>query len=236
MHVIACTEPFLNKDMCTVGSGSAELCRITFVWVSSNRGRLLTVLAASREKSMPLGGFSSLEHGERVCLSGLSAWLMRAVIRCVHVCVCLYIMCVACICWQLPGKHWIQVFRKEEFGDMRSWRITFSCNRDFHCRTSHVTKKISLSSAWQVNLSKRINRRCWIRLENYAGVSIPWAGAGALSVHDPSSTGSGAVGPRGPCRPLTIDRPGTMLPILNTLTPPTPLKERERRKQYKKQK
>lgn len=64
------TDPIANKRICTVGSGFAELWRIMFVWVSSDGGCLLTVLAALGEKSLLLEACACLEHGERlsVCL------------------------------------------------------------------------------------------------------------------------------------------------------------------------
>lgn len=63
-----------------------------------------------------------------------------------------------------------------------------------------------------------------------ASVCIPWAGAGALSVHDTSTASSGAVRPLRPGWPLAVHCSRTMLSILNTLTPPTPLKKRVGRK------
>lgn len=58
-------------------------------------------------------------------------------------------------------------------------------------------------------------------------VCIPRAGAGALLVHNPSSTCSRAGGPLGPGWPLAVDGPGTVLSEFHTLSLSTPLKGKE---------
>lgn len=68
----------------------------------------------------------------------------------------------------------------------------------------------------------------------FVQVFLPWAAAGALSVHDASSAGSGAVGPLRPRGPLAVHRPGTMLSVFNTLTPSTPLGNEEMKKRKEK--
>lgn len=73
-----------------------------------------------------------------------------------------------------------------------------------------------------------VKRRRWIRLIGDRGsvcVCIPGAGAGALPVHDSSSTGSRTVRPLRPGWPLAMDRPRAMLPVFYTLTPPAPLEK-----------
>lgn len=119
------TERFANKEICTVGSGSTELCRIIFVWVSSNGGRLLTILAAFREKSMPLGGFPCLEHVERysVRLDCQPDWWEQLS---AHVCVCAWTECayitVLTATWQ-PALSGVQ--KKRVFLEYKAFKNYF---------------------------------------------------------------------------------------------------------------
>lgn len=74
--------------------------------------------------------------------------------------------------------------------------------------------------------SKAFEWRWWIQLYKCVQVCSPWAIAGALPVHDPSTAGPGAVGPLGPGWPLTMDGLRTVVPVLDTLTFTAPLEDR----------
>lgn len=113
--------------------------------------------------------------------------------------------CYVCMCWQQPGRQHFQVFGGERFWE--SFQTFFS------------GLELQLGLLGELVAGKGGDEKNWI----YVSPSIPWAGAGAFSVHDSSSTSSGTVRPLRPSWPLAVDRPRTMLAILNALTPPTPL-------------
>lgn len=166
--------------------------------------------------------------GEIVCLSGLSVWMMRAVITRVRLCVCArrVRVCVPVLTatWQraLSGVQKGRILRHVAF---KNCSLAQTASQIFSVEAAALTAWITLSSVWH-------NRR-WSRLIEYhvcvcACLCIPWAVAGALPVHDSSSTGSRAVRPLRPGWPLAIHSPGTMFAELDALTSTTPLKRPNR--------
>lgn len=148
---------------------------------------------------------------------------MRAVWVCISVFVCV------CVCTSSMHMH--------VCADSNLANSTFRCSerKDFEMcafqelflaktvtqTTESATKTMSihLSYWWQVDVGKKV----WIWLN----VDLPWTGAGALPVHDSTSTGSRAIWPLRPGWPLAVDCLRTMLAKLDTLTLPTPLGKRE---------